>query len=108
MKKLFYVEPNQILRVGFENAFKKGDWEIYTLSSMDDFDFRFKDFEPDILLLDVGFSDNGYLEQLTPLVTQIPVGFIGKENTLDNQEFFFIQKPIDLYEIVKSVESFLK
>lgn len=108
MKKLFYVEPNQILRVSFESVFKQSGWDIYTLNSMDDFDFRFKDFEPDILLLDDSFSNNSSLVDLKNLTTQIPVGFIGKENSLESDDFFFIQKPIDLYEIVKTVECFLK
>jgi hypothetical protein len=108
MKKLFYVEPDQMLRVGFECVFKTSDWEIYTLDSMDDFDFRFKDFDPDILLLDSSFCNTGYLEKIKVVTTQIPVVFIGKEELEERSDCYFIKKPISLSDIIETIEGFLK
>lgn len=108
MKKLFYVEPSQMLRIGLKSVFSGDDWEIYTLDSMDDFDFRIKDFAPDILLLDGSFYNNGNLEKIRASVTQIPVGFMSKEPVASSDDYFFIKKPISLSEIKEVVENFLK
>ena len=105
MKKLFYVESDQVLRKSFELRLKESSWELYTLENMEEFSFRFEDFQASMLLL----SDNFYRdEQVQKLLStsQIPVGFVGFEKINNEEVKPLLKKPIDIMNLETLLDNF--
>ena len=109
MKKVFYVESDQLMRIALERILKDSDWEIYTLESMSDFDFRFEDFKPDLLMLDLTL----FVEEPLQIDKDIVVVYVGFRDTIDKSVWItentkVIEKPFAATKIESVINLFLE
>jgi len=105
MKKLFYVEDDQLTRKTFEKRLRATDWEIYTLENMDEFSFRLADFAPDLVLFSSSFISSKKMIDYVE-TTQIPVGIVGFPDIAKATKCPVFFKPIDIMGLEKSLDDF--
>lgn len=106
MKKLFLVESNQIVRKAFETHLKDTHWDLYTLESMDDFEFRFTDYGADLLIVDLKLAEDD-------LSAQIPIVYAGFEDEIEqsklvSQTALTLKKPIKMSDLTSILDSYLE
>lgn len=107
MKKLFYVEQDQILRNGMIAIASGSSWDMYVLDSMEDFGFRLEDYKPDLLLIDVTLCT-----KKLDVTTQIPVVYLGFPHDFEKADFIVksdlkLVKPIQVSKVLDQLKGFL-
>ena len=70
----------------WEVQLKDSNWELYALDTPEDFDFRVKDFGPDLVVVS---------ENITEFAAQIPVVLL----TFEEGEGLRIKKPLNISDL---------
>ena len=83
MKKVFLLETDPLMFKAWEVQLKDSSWELYALDNPEDFDFRVKDFGPDLVVVS---------ENLRDFTTQIPYVLL----TSEEGEGIRIKKPLNI------------
>ena len=107
MKKVFLVESDPLQLAAWETRLKDSSWTLYSLKNMDDFDFRFSDFDPDVLVLGQTFGSGVAFEQATEKTTQIPVYVLAFSSDEVHPSSKLLEKPIDLGSLPDILEGLL-
>jgi DNA-binding response OmpR family regulator len=107
MKKVFLVESDPLQLTAWEIRLRDSDWSLYSLESLDDFDFRLKDFEPDLIVLGQTFGNPEAFEAITSVVAQIPVAIMAFEGEPISNEAQLLKKPITLASLPSILDGLL-
>lgn len=112
MKKVFLVEPDNLIRIAFEKTLEEGPWDIYTLDSMEEFDFRCKDFDPNLVIFSSNVFTKECVPQLNDLDSEIPVAILGFPNEIDalsgiSFKYHRFEKPFKTSELTEILDRLL-
>jgi hypothetical protein len=97
-KKLFCIIEEDTVRKFFEKVLKKAGWEVYSLDSIHDAEFRIPEFEPDVLILDtaaVAPHREKLAEWDSGKAKKIGLGFLGEKELWGEELDGFLEKPLE-------------
>lgn len=96
-KKLFCIIEEDTVRKFFEKTVKKVGWEVYSLETIDDAEFRIPEFEPDIIILDTALVAPQREEIAnwdTGKATILGLGFPAEKELWGEEIDAFLEKPL--------------
>ncbi len=120
MKKVFYGEKQKFLCDMLTESFKREGLEVYTTSSLEETDYFIRDFDPELLLIDIlvlwPCREDFLLEikQREEQGKRIPLvltGFPEDQDLLSNlgvEYLAFIEKPLNPIELISQLKSLLE
>ena len=105
-KKLFCIIEEDTVRMFFETVLELKGWEVYSLDSVDDAEFRIPEFSPDIIILDTAI-----VAPQRELVSTwnkgkakvLGLGFVGERELWGEELDGFLEKPLEPTTLVDKI-----
>lgn len=90
----------------FEKVLKKAGWEVYSLDSIHDAEFRVPEFEPDVLILDTA-AVAPHREKLSEWelgkAKILGLGFLAEKELWGEELHGFLEKPLEPEDLVDRI-----